>query len=95
VVALPVPAIIETYSFLENNIYGVDLNEESVGDCTNSLYGVRIRAQPRRKANDLRVDIKCWESLMRQLKLLLEYKAFKWDIEFPDILGNGDFDACY
>lgn len=46
---------------LENNIYGVDLNEESVEIAKLSLW-LRT-AQPRRKLNDLSSNIKCGNSL--------------------------------
>ena len=52
---------IET-TVLENNIYGVDLNEESVEIAKLSLW-LRT-AQPRRKLNDLSNNIKCGNSLI-------------------------------
>ena len=52
---------IET-TILENNIYGVDLNEESVEIAKLSLW-LRT-AQPRRKLNDLSSNIKCGNSLI-------------------------------
>jgi len=77
-------------TILENNIYGVDLNEESVEIAKLSLW-LRT-AQPRRKLNDLSSNIKCGNSLIDS-KAVAGDKAFKWDIEFPDILGNGGFDV--
>ncbi|MAX81313.1 MAG: restriction endonuclease subunit M [Crocinitomicaceae bacterium] len=79
---------IET-TVLENNIYGVDLNEESVEIAKLSLW-LRT-AQPRRKLNDLSSNIKCGNSLIDS-KAVAGDKAFKWEAEFPEIFNNGGFD---
>ncbi|VXB82365.1 Eco57I restriction-modification methylase domain-containing protein [Maribacter litoralis] len=76
-------------TILENNIYGVDLNEESVEIAKLSLW-LRT-AQPRRKLNDLSCNIKCGNSLIDS-KAVAGDKAFNWDIEFPRIFKNGGFD---
>ena len=49
-------------SILENNLFGVDLNEESVEIAKLSLW-LRT-AQPNRKLNDLNNNIKCGNSLI-------------------------------
>jgi len=67
---------------LENNIFGVDLNEESVEIAKLSLW-LRT-AQPRRKLNDLSSNIKCGNSLIDS-KAVAGDKAFKWEEEFPQI----------
>jgi len=67
---------------LENNIFGVDLNEESVEIAKLSLW-LRT-AQPRRKLNDLSSNIKCGNSLIDDPKVAGN-KAFKWENEFPQI----------
>jgi len=69
-------------TILENNIYGVDLNEESVEIAKLSLW-LRT-AQPRRKLNDLSSNIKCGNSLIDS-KAVAGDKAFKWEQEFPHI----------
>ena len=79
---------IET-TVLENNIYGVDLNEESVEIAKLSLW-LRT-AQPRRKLNDLSSNIKCGNSLIES-KAIAGDKAFKWEEEFPDVFDKGGFD---
>lgn len=79
---------IET-TVLENNIYGVDLNEESVEIAKLSLW-LRT-AQPRRKLNDLSSNIKCGNSLIDS-KAVAGDKAFKWEAEFPEIFNKGGFD---
>jgi len=54
---------------LENNIFGVDLNEESVEIAKLSLW-LRT-AQPRRKLNTLNNNIKCGNSLIDKKNFLL------------------------
>ncbi|MCL8007227.1 BREX-1 system adenine-specific DNA-methyltransferase PglX [Gelidibacter japonicus] len=77
-------------TILENNIYGVDLNEESVEIAKLSLW-LRT-AQPRRKLNDLSSNIKCGNSLIDDRKVAGD-KAFKWEKEFPEIFAKGGFDV--
>ena len=77
-------------TILENNIYGVDLNEESVEIAKLSLW-LRT-AQPRRKLNDLSSNIKCGNSLIDS-KSVAGNKAFKWENEFPEIFSDGGFDV--
>ena len=77
-------------SILENNIYGVDLNEESVEIAKLSLW-LRT-AQPRRKLNSLNNNIKCGNSLIDDPKVAGD-KAFNWQNEFPKVFANGGFDV--
>lgn len=77
-------------TILENNIYGVDLNEESVEIAKLSLW-LRT-AQPRRKLNDLSNNIKCGNSLIDS-KAVAGDKAFNWQTEFPKIFAKGGFDV--
>ena len=72
-------------TILENNIYGVDLNEESVEIAKLSLW-LRT-AQPRRKLNDLNSNIKCGNSLIDS-KTVAGDKAFNWQTEFPQIFNT-------
>ncbi len=67
---------------LEKNIYGVDLNEESVDIAKLSLW-LRT-AQKGRKLNTLSNNIKCGNSLIDDPEVAGE-KAFNWQNEFPDI----------
>ncbi|MDO9275998.1 MAG: N-6 DNA methylase, partial [Lutibacter sp.] len=69
-------------SILENNLFGVDLNEESVEIAKLSLW-LRT-AQPNRKLNDLNNNIKCGNSLIDDPEIAGE-KAFNWQQEFPQI----------
>ena len=77
-------------SILENNLFGVDLNEESVEIAKLSLW-LRT-AQPNRKLNDLNNNIKCGNSLIDDFTISGE-KAFNWQKEFPQIFEKGGFDV--
>ena len=69
-------------SILENNIYGVDLNDESVEIAKLSLW-LRT-AQKGRKLNSLNNNIKCGNSLIDDPEVAGD-KAFSWEIEFPEV----------
>jgi len=75
---------------LENNLFGVDLNEESVEIAKLSLW-LRT-AQPNRKLNDLNNNIKCGNSLIDDPAVAGD-KAFNWHEAFPQIFENGGFDV--
>jgi type I restriction-modification system DNA methylase subunit len=75
---------------LENNLFGVDLNEESVEIAKLSLW-LRT-AQPNRKLNDLSGNIKCGNSLIDDPEIAGE-KAFNWQNAFPKVFENGGFDV--
>jgi type I restriction-modification system DNA methylase subunit len=66
---------------LEKNIFGVDINEESVDIAQLSLW-LRT-AKKGRKLSNLSQNIKCGNSLI----------DFDWNKEFPKIMGNGGFDV--
>lgn len=77
-------------SILENNLFGVDLNEESVEIAKLSLW-LRT-AQPNRKLNDLNGNIKCGNSLIDDVAVAGD-KAFNWQQAFPKVFENGGFDV--
>lgn len=77
-------------SILENNLFGVDLNEESVEIAKLSLW-LRT-AQPNRKLNDLNNNIKCSNSLIDDPEIAGD-KAFNWQNEFPQVFEKGGFDV--
>ena len=77
-------------SILENNIYGVDINEESVDIAKLSLW-LRT-AQKGRKLTSLNNNIKCGNSLIED-PLIGGEKAFNWKQEFPEIFKKGGFDV--
>ncbi len=76
-------------SILEKNIYGVDINEESVEIAKLSLW--LNTAKKERKLSDLSGNIKCGNSLIDNKEIAGE-KAFDWNLEFPEIMQNGGFD---
>jgi type I restriction-modification system DNA methylase subunit len=75
---------------LENNIFGVDINEESVEIAKLSLW-LRT-AQPGRKLSNLSNNIKCGNSLIDDPKVAGD-KAFNWKKEFPEVFDKGGFDV--
>lgn len=77
-------------SILENNLFGVDINEESVEIAKLSLW-LRT-AQPNRKLNDLNSNIKCGNSLIDDVAIAGD-KAFNWKNEFSKIFDKGGFDT--
>jgi type I restriction-modification system DNA methylase subunit len=77
-------------SILENNIFGVDINEESVDIAKLSLW-LRT-ASKGRKLNSLNNNIKCGNSLIYDTNVAGD-KAFNWHHEFPQIFERGGFDV--
>tara|TARA_R110000868_G_scaffold363678_1_gene626006 strand:+ start:395 stop:3490 length:3096 start_codon:yes stop_codon:yes gene_type:complete len=75
---------------LEHNIYGVDLNEESIEIAKLSLW-LRT-AQPKRKLTSLNNNIKCGNSLIES-KAVAGDKAFNWKEQFPEVFAKGGFDV--
>lgn len=75
---------------LENNIYGVDLNDESVEIAKLSLW-LRT-AQKGRKLNSLNNNIKAGNSLIDDPAVAGD-KAFSWDKEFAEVFAKGGFDV--
>ena len=80
---------VENY-ILENNLFGVDINEESVGIAQLALW-LRT-AKPHRKLNSLSQNIKCGNSLISDPAIAGE-KAFDWQKEFPQVFERGGFDV--
>ena len=77
-------------SILENNLYGVDINEESVEIARLALW-LRT-AKPHRKLSSLNNNIKCGNSLIYDPEIAGE-KAFNWQAEFPQVFAKGGFDV--
>ncbi|MBD3616713.1 MAG: N-6 DNA methylase [Gracilimonas sp.] len=75
---------------LEKNLFGVDINEESVEIAKLSLW-LRT-AQKGRKLTSLNNHIKCGNSLIDDPEVAGD-KAFNWEKEFPDVFANGGFDV--
>jgi type I restriction-modification system DNA methylase subunit len=77
-------------SILENNLFGVDLNDESVEIAKLSLW-LRT-AQRGRKLTSLNNNIKCGNSLIDDPEVAGD-KAFSWEKEFSTVFKNGGFDV--
>ena len=77
-------------AILENNIYGVDINEESVEIAKLSLW-LRT-AQKGRKLTSLNNNIKCGNSLINDRNVAGD-KAFNWQNGFPEVFAKGGFDV--
>ena len=72
-------------SILENNLYGVDLNDESVEIAKLSLW-LRT-AKKGRKLSSLNSNIKCGNSLIDDPAVAGD-KAFDWQTEFPNVFSK-------
>src|SRR6056297_353100 len=77
-------------TILKNNLYGVDLNEESVEITKLSLW--LKTANKNKQLTNLDNNIKCSNSLIDNPEVVGE-KAFKWEKEFADIMVDGGFDV--
>ena len=75
---------------MENNLFGVDINEESVEIAKLSLW-LRT-ARKGRKLTTLNDNIKCGNSLIDDPEVAGD-KAFNWQQEFPEIFAKGGFDV--
>lgn len=73
-------------SILEHNLYGVDINNESVEIAKLSLW-LRT-AQKGRKLTSLNNNIKCGNSLIDDPAVAGD-KAFNWEKEFPQVFAKG------
>jgi type I restriction-modification system DNA methylase subunit len=74
-----------TNSILENNIFGVDINEEAVEIARLSLW--LKTAQKGRKLSNLSSNIKCGNSLIDDPTVAGD-KAFNWFLEFPQVFPH-------
>lgn len=77
-------------SILQNNIYWVDLNDESVEITKLSLW--LKTAQKGKKLANLDGNIKCGNSLIDDPEVAGD-KAFAWETEFKEIFTDGGFDV--
>jgi len=75
---------------VEQNLFGVDINEEAVEIAKLSLW-LRT-AKKGRKLSTLSNNIKCGNSLIDDPEIAGE-KAFNWNEEFKEIMSNGGFDV--
>jgi type I restriction-modification system DNA methylase subunit len=75
---------------LLQNLFGVDLNEESVEITKLSLWIKTARADE--PLQSLEENIRCGNSLIDD-PVVDSYKAFEWKKQFPDIFDQGGFDV--
>ncbi len=74
---------------LENNLYGVDLNEEAIEIARLSLW---IKTAERGKAlTSLDHSIRVGNSIVADLAV--HPKALNWQAAFPEVFGQGGFDV--
>lgn len=79
----------EITRIIEQNIFGVDINEESVEITKLSLF--LKMAAPNKKLTDLSKNIRVGNSLVNESSI--DVKAFDWNNEFKKILNDGGFDV--
>mgnify|MGYP001009609347 CR=1 FL=1 len=79
-----------TKEILQNNIFGVDLNKESVEITKLSLW--LKTADKNKTLATLENNIKCGNSLIDDVEIAGEL-AFDWEKEFPQVFKNGGFDV--
>lgn len=79
-----------TKEILQNNIFGVDLNKESVEITKLSLW--LKTADKNKTLASLENNIKCGNSLIDDVEIAGEL-AFDWEKEFPQVFKNGGFDV--
>ena len=79
-----------TKEILQNNIFGVDLNKESVEITKLSLW--LKTADKNKTLATLENNIKCGNSLIDDVEIFGEL-AFDWEKEFPQVFKNGGFDV--
>ncbi|MDR1923520.1 MAG: N-6 DNA methylase [Planctomycetaceae bacterium] len=87
---LPVDPLDVTNEILNNNLFGVDINEESIEITKLALW--LHSAKPNHRLNFLDENIKCGNSLISDPKIDPE-KAFDWHKEFPHVFEKGGFDV--
>ena len=75
---------------LINNIYGVDLNPESV-EITKLALFLKVATKGMKLPN-LDKNIKCGNSIIDDENVVGD-KAFNWEEEFSEIIENGGFDV--
>lgn len=78
------------HAILENNLFGVDINDESVEIAQLALW-LRT-AQKGRKLSALSHNLRVGNSLISDPAVAGD-KAFDWQAAFPEVFANGGFDV--
>ncbi|MDR2117207.1 MAG: N-6 DNA methylase [Planctomycetaceae bacterium] len=86
---IPLDPLEVEHDILTKNLYGVDINEESIEITKLALW--LHTAKPFHRLNFLDNNIQCGNSLISDPKIDPE-KAFDWHKEFPHVFKNGGFD---
>ena len=79
----------EIRGIITNNIFGVDVNNESVGITKLSLF--LMLATGNKKLSDLSKNIMSGNSLISDKSISVN--AFSWEDKFPEIIKSGKFDV--
>lgn len=79
----------ETRYIIENNVYGVDINESLVEKTKANLL-LKI-GEKKGTSLELSRNIKCGDSLVEDSSIRGD-KAFIWSLEFKEIINGGGFD---
>ncbi len=79
-------------SILRQNLFGVDINDESVEITKLSLWLKTARAG--KKLTSLDDNIKCGNSLISD-KAVDQVKGFSYEVAFPDVFKTGGFDIVF
>ena len=75
---------------LQNSLYGVDLNNESVEITKLSLWLKTARND--RELTTLDGNIKCGNSIINSIEIVGD-RAFDWNVEYESIMAQGGFDV--
>ena len=75
---------------LQNNLFGVDLNTESVEITKLSLWLKTARSNSELATLD--ENIKCGNSIINSVEIAGDH-AFDWNTEFPTVMEQGGFDV--
>ena len=85
-------------NILKQNIYGVDLDEKAIRIAELNIYLTVLTLSKTKSLIKgellpvLRDNLKVGDSLIDDSKII-DYKSFKWNEQFPEIINNGGFDV--
>ncbi|UCE12916.1 MAG: Eco57I restriction-modification methylase domain-containing protein [Candidatus Heimdallarchaeota archaeon] len=88
---------------LANNLFGVDINKDTVKECQRRLNSVITESTNEIDHNKILLDldqhIQCGNSLIGAIsdppqKISQSLNPFNWSQKFPNVMKNGGFDLC-